>query len=237
MQLRHLWQFRCGQGQSLSLSVPQYRFLRDQSVWNSQCNKRFAILYSCSMTQKILVLGCPLLFPSLIPTQYLESKLKKTASKALSVKTSESFQGDKLHPHISVSSCNSFIAAVLTYKFFSCFSPFWRAADTIFNTVSVWLCMITIFYKQKQRFKISSAIILLIVSFLTLRTFFFVVCCHLLPCSCKWRSPGRRCQALNPPQAVVPIRFHIWTYRLFTLRKKKKKQGEGKSFLSCTNVL
>lgn len=42
------------------------------------------------------------------------------------------------------------------------FSAFCRVADTVFNTVYIWLCLIIIFYKLKKKFMTSSAVTSLI---------------------------------------------------------------------------
>lgn len=82
---------------------------------------------------------------------------KYTASEVLSIKTSETCQNVKLCIYISASSFNLFITAMLIYCFFLMFSAFYRVADTIFNTVSIWLFLIIIFYKLKKKFMTSSA--------------------------------------------------------------------------------
>lgn len=78
--------------------------------------------------------------------------------------------------------------------FFSCFPPFCRVADTVFNTVSVRLCTITSFYKQKQKFMTSSALTLLIVLFLMLSTFLSLhaaICCLPLVNEGHWAGDIR----------------------------------------------
>lgn len=181
MQLQHFQQFRCGQGQSLSLSVPQYQFLCDQSAWNSQCNKRFAAVW----LRKYLSQAAHFCFQ--VWSQHNIWNLnKKRASEALSVKTSESFQDDKLYPHISVSSCNSFIA-VLTYRFFliffflkSCWHYFQHCISLVtYDNHFLWTeAKVYDFFCNN----IADCIIA------NVENIFFTVCCHLLPCTCKGRS-------------------------------------------------
>lgn len=117
-----------------------------------------------------------------------------------------SSQDIRMHVCISVSSCNLFVETLFIHRFFffsSHLPPFWSVADAVFSSVSVWLLTITVWvvglhfylfvcffsYKRKKKFMTSSNFVNCIF-LITFRSFFFTVCCHLLPTSCKCTTVG-----------------------------------------------
>jgi len=135
------------------------------------------------------------------PQDNIKLLTKYPACEVISMETSEYFQDVKLYIYISVSLYNSLMAPMLMYRFFSSrLPPFCRVADTASNVLSVWLCMITAFYKGKQKLMTSSAVTLRIVLFLVLRTFFSLyaaICCLPLVNGGHWAGDSRHLHCLR----------------------------------------